>query len=126
MQLQINNGLNFSVMQYPNTRNRRLRRTETIRNMAAEININANDFIVPLFLTEGSGVKEKIPSMPGYFRYSLDALNEELDMIRDLSLNAILLFVKVPDDKKDNQGTEALNSSGLMQESIRHIKKQAP
>jgi len=113
-------------MQYPITRNRRLRRTEAIRNMAAEINITANDFIVPLFLTEGSGVKEKIPSMPGYFRYSLDDLNEELDMIQELSLNAILLFVKVPDDKKDNQGTEALNSSGLMQESIRYIKKQAP
>lgn len=113
-------------MQYPITRNRRLRRTEAIRNMAAEINITANDFIVPLFLTEGSDVKENIPSMPGYFRYSLDALNEELDMIQDLSLNAILIFVKVPNDKKDNQGTEAVNSSGLMQESIRYIKKQAP
>ena len=113
-------------MQYPITRNRRLRRTEAIRNMAAEINITANDFIVPLFLTEGSDVKEKIPSMPGYFRYSLDALNEELDMIQDLSLNAILLFAKIPDDKKDNQGTEALNSTGLMQESIRYIKNQVP
>ncbi len=113
-------------MQYPITRNRRLRRTEAIRNMAAEINITANDFIVPLFLTEGSDVKENIPSMPGYFRYSLDGLNEELDMIQDLSLNAILIFVKVPNDKKDNQGTEAVNSSGLMQESIRYIKKQAP
>ena len=113
-------------MQYPITRNRRLRRTETIRNMAAETNVTANDFIVPLFLTEGAGVKQNIPSMPGYFRYSLGTLNEELDMIQDLSLNAVLLFVMVPEDKKDNLGTEALNPSGLMQESIRYIKEQAP
>jgi len=113
-------------MQYPITRNRRLRRTEAIRNMTAETNVTANDFIVPLFLTEGSGVKENIPSMPGYFRYSLDTLNEELDIIKDLSLNAVLLFVMVPDGKKDNLGTEALNTSGLMQKSIRYIKKQAP
>lgn len=126
MQLQINIGLKFSVMQYPITRNRRLRRTEAIRNMTAETNVTANDFIVPLFLTEGSGVKENIPSMPGYFRYSLDTLNEELDMIQDLSLKAVLLFVMVPDGKKDNLGTEALNPSGLMQKSIMYIKKQAP
>lgn len=126
MQLPINIGLNFSAMQYPIIRNRRLRRTEAIRDMAAETTVTANDFIVPLFLTEGSGVKENIPSMPGYFRYSIDTLNEELDMIQNLSLNSVLLFVMVPDNKKDNQGTEALNPSGLMQESIRHIKKQAP
>ncbi len=113
-------------MQYPITRNRRLRRTEAIRDLAAETNVTANDFIVPLFLTEGVGVKDNIPSMPGYFRYSLDTLNEELDLIQDLSLKAVLLFVMVPEDKKDNQGTEALNPSGLMQESIRHIKKHAP
>jgi len=113
-------------MQYPITRNRRLRRTEAIRDMAAETNVTANDFIVPLFLTEGAGVKENIPSMPGYFRYSIDTLNEELDIIQDLSLNAVLLFVMVPDGKKDNLGTEALNTSGLMQKSIMYIKKQAP
>ena len=90
-------------MQYPITRNRRLRRTEAIRDLTAETNVTANDFIVPLFLTEGTDVKENISSMPGYFRYSLDTLNEELDLIQDLSLKAVLLFVMVPEDKKDNQ-----------------------
>ena len=55
-------------------RNRRLRVNETIRALVRETTVTPNDFIVPLFVVEGKGVKEEIPSMPDYYRYSLDIL----------------------------------------------------
>ena len=62
------------MRQFPNTRNRRLRQSASIRAMVREINISVDDFIVPLFIEEGNGQKNEIPSMPGYYRFSLDLL----------------------------------------------------
>jgi porphobilinogen synthase len=75
---------------------------------------------------EGKGVKEPIASMPGYFRISLDQLPAEILELKSLGLNSVLLFVKVPDDRKDNEGKEALNPEGLMQRAIREIKNRDP
>lgn len=114
------------MRRYPETRNRRLRVSPEIRSMVAENNVTSNDFIVPLFIEEGKGQKNEISSMPGYYRYSLDLLKAEIEEINSLGLKSVLLFVKVPDSKKDNQGKEALNPNGLMQEAIKLVKDTAP
>jgi len=111
---------------YPIRRNRRLRTTEAIRSLVRETIITPNDFLVPLFVVEGKGVKEEIPSMPDYYRFSLDLLSTEVKELWTLGLKAVLLFVKVPDNLKDNKGTEALNINGLMQRAIKTIKQAVP
>lgn len=116
----------MSYSQFPNSRPRRLRINDHIRRMTAENNLSASDFIAPLFVMEGSHKKQEIASMPGYFRYTLDLLLKEVEEIRDLGIPSVLLFAKVPDEKKDNKGTEALNADGLMQQSVRAIKKEFP
>lgn len=111
---------------YPLRRNRRLRSNESIRALVRETIITPNDFIVPLFVVEGKGVKEEIASMPNYFRYSLDLLENEVKALWSLGLKSVLLFVKVPENLKDNKGTEALNPDGLMQRAIKTVKNACP
>lgn len=107
-------------------RPRRLRSTAAIRAMATESRLNLENLIAPVFITEGKGTKEAIPSMPGYFRYSLDLAAKEIKDLHTLGIPSVLLFCKVPDVLKDNEGTEALNPDGLMQRSIREIKSLVP
>lgn len=107
-------------------RNRILRKNEAIRSLVSETRLSANDFIVPLFINEGKNYKEEISSMPGYYRMSLDCTLTEVKNLVDLGLKSVLLFIKCPDDLKDNKGTEALNKDGLMQRSIREIKNKFP
>jgi porphobilinogen synthase len=111
---------------YPLRRNRRLRTNETIRSLVRENIISPNDFLVPLFVVEGKGVKEEIASMPNYYRFSLDLLEKEVKELWKLGLKSVLLFVKVPDSLKDNAGTEALNAEGLMQRAIKTVKNTVP
>ncbi|MFI1772711.1 porphobilinogen synthase [Thalassobellus citreus] len=111
---------------YPIKRNRRLRTNEAIRSLVRETIITPNDFLVPLFVVEGKGIKDEIASMPNYFRYSLDLLEGEVKELWKLGLKSVLLFVKVPDNLKDNKGTEALNPNGLMQRAIKTVKNVCP
>ncbi|MDC7996732.1 porphobilinogen synthase [Gilvibacter sediminis] len=111
---------------YPIIRNRRLRASAAMRNLVRETIITPHDFLVPLFVTEGKGVREEIPSMPGYYRLSLDQLAGEVNELWNMNLQAVLLFVKVPDNLKDNEGTEALNPDGLMQRAIKEVKNAQP
>jgi len=111
---------------FPLNRNRRLRTNEAIRSLVRETIISPNDFIVPLFVVEGKGIKEEIPSMPNYFRMSLDNIEKEVRELWKLGLKSVLLFVKVPDNLKDNKGTEALNPNGLMQRAIKTVKNVTP
>ncbi|OBQ55011.1 delta-aminolevulinic acid dehydratase [Tamlana sp. s12] len=111
---------------FPLKRNRRLRTNEAIRSLVRETILTPNDFLVPLFVVEGKGVKDEIPSMPNYFRYSLDLLEAEVKALWQLGLKSVLLFVKVPDNLKDNKGTEALNPNGLMQRAIKTVKNACP
>lgn len=111
---------------YPLIRNRRLRASESIRRLVRETVVTPDDFLVPLFVVEGKGIKEEIPSMPNYFRLSLDNLEKETKELWKMGLCAVLLFVKVPDNLKDNKGTEALNEEGLMQRAIKTVKNACP
>ena len=111
---------------YLNHRPRILRRSPAIRDMVAETSLTPNDFIVPLFIIEGNNIKEEIASMPNYYRFSLDLVVKEVEELWSMGLKSVLLFVKVPDELKDNYGKEALNSKGLMQRAIRNIKDACP
>jgi len=111
---------------YPLRRNRRLRANNAIRHLVRETIITPSDFLVPLFVVEGKGIKEEIASMPNYYRLSLDHLEKEVKELWNMGLCAVLLFVKVPDNLKDNKGTEALNSNGLMQLAIKAVKNACP
>lgn len=111
---------------FPIRRNRRLRTSEAIRSLVRETYITPNDFLVPLFVVEGNGVKEEIASMPNYYRFSLDLLKDEVKTLWSLGLKSVLLFVKVDDELKDNKGTEALNPNGLMQRAIQTVKAVCP
>jgi porphobilinogen synthase len=107
-------------------RNRRLRTTEAIRSLVRETSIAPTDFIVPMFVVEGNGVKEEIASMPNYYRFSLDLLQKEIKLLWSMGLKSVLLFVKVPEHLKDNKGTEAINPEGLMQRAIKTVKEVCP
>lgn len=111
---------------YPLNRNRRLRKSSSMRSLLQEHQLSPNDFIVPLFIVEGKQLKEPIPSMPGYFRLSLDLIAQKVISLWKQDLKAVLLFVKVPNNLKDNQGKEALNPDGLMQRAIKTIKDTVP
>lgn len=107
-------------------RNRILRKSASIRSMVQETILKPSDFILPVFITEGEKVKDEISSMPGYYRYSIDLAVEELKECWAMGIKCSLIFVKVPDELKDNTGKEALNENGLMQRSVRAIKKALP
>lgn len=111
---------------YPIIRNRRLRASESIRNLVRETSITPHDFLVPLFVEEGKGIKSEIPSMPGYYRFSLDLLKKEVQELWSMGLCGVLVFVKVEDALKDNQGAEAVNPNGLMQRAVKTIKDVCP
>lgn len=107
-------------------RPRRLRQSAAIREMVAETRLHPSDFIAPLFVMEGENLREEISSMPGYFRYSLNLLEAEIQELWNMGCKSALLFVKVEEDLKDNEGVEALNPDGLMQRAIRKIKEVCP
>jgi len=111
---------------YPLNRNRRLRTKESLRNLIRETSLHPHDFIAPLFVVEGSNVKQEITSMPNYYRLSLDNILVEVKELSSIGIQAVLLFAKIPENLKDNYGTEALNSDGLMQKTIREIKNSFP
>ncbi len=107
-------------------RPRILRQSPAIRQMISETRLTPANLIAPLFIIEGEGVEESIPSMPDYYRRSLDLTINEAEILWSLGVQCILLFIKCNDDLKDNAGTEALNPAGLMQRSIRAIKQAVP
>jgi porphobilinogen synthase len=107
-------------------RNRILRNNPAIRDMVRETILSPNDFIVPLFIDAGENIKTEIPSMPGYFRNSLDVTVKEVKELWHMGLKSVLLFIKCEDHLKDNTGREAWNQDGLMQRSIRAIKEAVP
>ena len=111
---------------YPIIRNRRLRQNAAIRALVQETQLSVNDFLVPLFMVEGQGVKEEILSMPGQYRMSLDQLQQEIKELHALHLKGVLLFAKADQKLKDNAGTEAFNENGLMQRAIKTVKQVCP
>lgn len=111
-------------MPYPQERLRRLRRTESLRQLVRETTLTRRDFVYPLFVVEGRGIRQEIPSLPGLFRYSPDRLGPEADEIRRLGIPAVLLF-GIP-KQKNPQGSAAWNKNGPVQKAIRFLKTRAP
>jgi porphobilinogen synthase len=107
-------------------RNRILRQSSSIRSLVGETTLTPNDFIAPLFIDEGENIVFEIPSMPGYYRRSLDSTIKEVKELWSLGIKCVLLFIKAPDELKDNTGKEAWNPDGLMQRSIKAIKDTVP
>jgi len=106
---------------FPNTRLRRLRGSESIRKLIQETYISPVDFIYPIFVTHGNNIKEEITSMPGCYRFSLDMLPNEITDIAELDISGVLLF-GIP-SKKDKLGSEAYNEHGIIQQAIQVIKQ---
>jgi porphobilinogen synthase len=111
---------------YLQRRNRILRQSPAIRSMVAETILTPNDFIAPLFIDEGKNIAFEIPSMPGYYRRSIDGTIKEIKELWSMGIKSVLLFIKAPDELKDNTGKEAWNDDGLMQRSIKAIKNAVP
>jgi porphobilinogen synthase len=107
-------------------RNRILRANPSIRSLVQETTLKPADFIAPLFIDEGENVAFEIPSMPGYYRYSIDGTIKEVKLLWSMGIKSVLLFVKAADETKDNTGKEAWNPDGLMQRTIKAIKNALP
>lgn len=111
-------------MAFPEIRMRRLRTSEAMRRLARETTLSVNDFVYPLFVREGKGLKEPIKSMTDCFHFSPDTIAAEAAEVAALGIPAVLLF-GLP-AKKDRTGSEAWSETGVTQRSIKEIKKAAP
>lgn len=107
-------------------RPRRLRGTPALRRMVRETQLGVDDLIYPVFVMEGAGQKVEIASMPGCYRYSQDLLLKEVAEAFELGINAVALFPVIPERLKDDTGTESYSPEGLVQRTVRAIKKAVP
>ena len=111
-------------MYFPQYRPRRMRANETIRRMVRETTLLPDNFIYPLFVTHGKGVKKEIGSMPGNYQQSIDNLVKDCEEVYRLGIPAVILF-GIP-EKKDELGTEAYSDEGIVQHAIKAIKNRLP
>jgi porphobilinogen synthase len=107
-------------------RPRRLRRTATLRRMVQETTLTVDDLIYPMFVMEGEGEKIEIASMPGCYRYTVDLLLKEIAEVYQLGVGAIALFPVIPENFKDDTGSESYNASGLVQRTVKAVKQAVP
>ena len=107
-------------------RPRRLRRNETVRRMARETRLHADNLIMPLFVVDGQDRRDEIDAMPGQFRFSIDRLVEEAQAVWGLGIPAVALFPAVKDERKDARGNEGVNPNGLFPRAIRAVKAAVP
>lgn len=108
------------------SRNRRIRTSAALRALVQENVLTTNDFVMPIFVMEGKNQEEPIPSMPGIFRRSVDLTVKECKELISLGVKAVNLYMKVPENLKDNTGKESWNTNGLMQTTIKAIKDAVP
>jgi porphobilinogen synthase len=111
-------------MSFPQTRLRRFRRNETLRRMVRETRLCRDDLILPLFVVEGSGVREAVASMPGVFRHSVDLLVREAKQVRDAGVPGVILF-GIP-SQKDARGSGADAADGIVQRAVETVKAAEP
>ena len=109
---------------FPDLRLRRLRGSGAIRNLARETRLSPTEFVYPMFITHGHGVRDPIGAMPGCFQMSLDIMTEEVGEVTELGIPSVLLF-GLPAEK-DPMGTEGYDPEGIVQEAVRTIKKNHP
>ena len=111
-------------MTFPITRPRRLRMNEIVRAMVRETRLAPEQFVYPMFVCPGEGVKKEITSMPGNYQWSIDLLVEEVRAVQSLGIGGIILF-GIP-AKKDDRATGAYDEHGVVQEAVRALKREAP
>ncbi len=111
-------------MPFPIHRPRRLRSNDVLRKMLRETSLSPDDFIYPMFVTYGKGVKKKISSMPGCSQFSVDLIVKEAQKVHKLGIPSIILF-GIP-EHKDERGSEAYSAKGIVQKAIRAIKDKVP
>ena len=118
--------MTYNNINFPQTRMRRMRYNDFSRRLMRENNLSVDDLIYPMFVAEGSNQRESISSMPGVERLSLDLLLEEAHQLFNLGIPAIALFPVTSADKKSEHAAEAYNPEGLIQRSVRALKKAVP
>jgi len=111
---------------FPSTRMRRNRMKDFSRRLVSENVLNINDLIWPLFVTEGTKIKEEVSSMPGVYRNSIDELVKEAEVATKLGIPAIAIFPQIDSTLKNSKGSEAINEDNLVCRSIKTIKKEFP
>ena len=111
---------------YPSTRLRRLRKNLNLIELVSETNLTSKDLIQPIFIKENFEGKEEIESMPGIFRFGLNHVLSEIEELINAGINAIAVFPVIESSKKDEKGSEALNKSNFIVQSINKIKKEFP
>lgn len=109
---------------FPTLRLRRLRMTEQFRKMVAETQLSVDDFIYPLFVCPGEKVKKEVRSMPGVYQQSIDNIIRECEEVYKLGIPAVILF-GIP-ERKDELGSEAYDENGIIQRTVRALKKEIP
>lgn len=107
-------------------RGRKLRKSQNIRDLVQETTLTVNDLIQPIFIIEGKNKSEKIPSMPGIERKSLDLQLNYINLLINKGIKSIILFPSIDEKKKNSKATEALNPNGLIPKAIQKIKKKFP
>ncbi len=109
---------------YPVTRLRRLRRSDALRSMFRETSLSSSDFIYPLFIVEGEGIRKEIASMPSQFQLSIDSALSECEELLRLGIQSVILF-GIPNEK-DEAGSGAYHEHGIIQRAVRAIKQSFP
>lgn len=105
-------------------RPRRLRTTETLRKMVRETRVDKASLIYPMFVMEGEGIQQEIPSMEGQYRYSVDKMSYELEKLSQAGVSSVMLF-GIPSEK-DACGSQAYAEDGIVQKALREAKRQFP
>jgi porphobilinogen synthase len=118
--------MTFSLGQFPQRRMRRSRRDDFSRRLVRESRLAADDLILPVFIREGRGVVEPVPSMPGVSRRSIDELFKVVEQALTLGVPAITLFPVIDASLKSLQAEEAFNPAGLVPRCIQEVKKRFP
>lgn len=113
-----------STTAFPTSRLRRTRMTDVLRSMVRETELSKGDFIFPLFVVSGKGIRHEISSMPGVFQLSVDQIVRECADVHALGIPAVIFF-GIP-ERKDEVGSGAYDDHGVVQEAIRAVKKEVP
>ena len=114
------------IGKYPDIRLRRVRNSKWMRKLVSENQISTNDLILPIFVREGKNKVERIKSMPGVNRYTVDKLNLIMNKVKKYKIPMVAIFPSIPHKKKDRYGSEALNENNLICKSLRYLKKRFP
>ena len=109
---------------YPNLRLRRNRKESWSRRLTQESTLSPNDFILPIFLIDGSNKKESISTMPGVYRYSINRISQVVDRAIKIGIPMVALFPKTRNSLKNEIGSESLNENNLVCKAITEIKKK--